>query len=428
MTYSGPKNIVIVGAGISGLAAADAITKSLADYAATGRALPPDLTVTVVEGEDQVGGRATTWDVNAIDPKEHPLRHHAGHTPHGIHFFWHSYRHFDAWTSDFPQAFSPAIPTSSYNMWVTPPDYPAGFDHEGALVPVHICNPRDPSSAWNPHARALLDAFLKRDSLIVKLETFVRTFLADDIAVDDWLAFLDLLFDEEHLSPFLRWGVFFGPIFAAQLGRVETNPTLKDLLGGRAPQDVEVGELMRPFFQTVIVERLRAAHAELAPLLEPDAQPTSVAPVDAALTAVRDTALRVAGGLLHGLQSIVGAATGGPSAHPLEHAIEAFLALILRDARVILDGAATFDPKSSGYLKNLYKAAFSSPFSFDLATAMRDIQMGHRNYECAKLQVFDGDDAQALWEHIKDRILARAPTVNVRFVLDTWVTRFDVDT
>src|SRR4051812_33056706 len=114
MAYSGPKDIVIIGAGIAGLAAADAITKSLVDFKRAGGAIPTGLRITVVEGESQVGGRATTWNVNDVDAAEHPHRHHAGHTPHGIHFFWHSYRHFEEWTADFKEVFSPETPTSTY--------------------------------------------------------------------------------------------------------------------------------------------------------------------------------------------------------------------------------------------------------------------------------------------------------------------------
>src|SRR3954464_14179219 len=112
MAYNGPKNIVILGGGIAGLAAADAVSEALHPYAVAGT-LPPGMSVTVVEGEAQLGGRATTWNMNgagALDPAEPPPRPPAGHSPHGIHFTWHSYEHFLRFARDSVAAgrFSPS--------------------------------------------------------------------------------------------------------------------------------------------------------------------------------------------------------------------------------------------------------------------------------------------------------------------------------
>src|SRR5690606_17942405 len=69
---------------------------------------------------------------------------------------------------------------------------------------------------------------------------------------------------------------------------------------------------------------------------------------------------------------------------------------------------AGHDPRASGYIKNILKAAFSSPYGLDVATAVRDAQFGLRNYEGAALQLFDGDDSTAVWRAIAERALARA--------------------
>jgi hypothetical protein len=422
-SYTGPKKIVIVGGGIAGLAAADAITAALLPFSRAGT-LPPDLEVTLVEAEADVGGRAMTWHVDDLDAAEHPWRHERGHAPHGIHFLWHSYRHFLEWTEDARHVFSPDRPTSTYNAWLAPPDIPGAFHDRAQVVAIHVCDPKDPATAWDPRARALLEAVQQKDAWVSSLERFVRRYLVKEVEVDDWLSFLDVLFDEEHLSPQLRWGMFFGPAFAAQLGRVETSAELKALLGGRAPQDIDVSELIAPFYESILVKRLRDASAALAPFFAGGPGPTSVAPIDALAGGARSAAFSISERAVRAVEHALGVAGLMPAA---ASAAFELLRLILRDAKAILDSATTFDPRRSAYLKNLYKAAFSSPFPFDLATAIRDVQMGFRNFETAKLQVFDGDDAQALWGHIRRRIEGRAAEgVPIRVLMSTWAKRIEV--
>ncbi len=421
MTYSGPKNIVILGGGLAGLAAADAVSEALLPYARAGT-LPAGMQVTLVEGEDQVGGRATSWDVGAVDPQEHPHRPHAAHTPHGIHFTWHSYRHFLRFTRDSSARFSPARPTSTYCAWLAPPDVPGEWHEPGRITALHVCDPQEPDLAWDPRARAILHAFKRGDAFVGALEAFVRRTLVRDVEVDDWLSFLDILFDEEHLSPILRWGLFFGPAFATQLGQVEVSAELRALLGGRPPQDVEVSELLKPFWQSVVVERLKNAHAALSPVLAPDHGPTSIAAVDGILIGIRDLALSLGEKVTGLFEGLVG---GGLS--DTQRAIVELFRLILRDARVILDTALDYDPRTSPYVKNVYKAAFSSPYAFDLASALRDVQLGHRSFQTAKLQVFDGDDAQAVWDDVKQRIEDRAAQgVPVVIRTGTWAKQIHV--
>jgi hypothetical protein len=424
VTYTGPKKIVIAGGGIAGLAAADAITAALEPFARAGT-LPAGIEILLVEGENEVGGRAMTWDVadpSTVSPTEHPNRHHAGKTPHGIHFLWGSYTHFLEWTADAQHVFSPTRPISTYCAWLTPPDLVGPVHGPGKVVALHVCDPKKPEEAWDPRAKAILEAFQRNDPWVSSLEKFVRDYLVRDVEVDDWLAFLDILFDERNLSPELRWGILFLPAMVAQLGRVEKSPELYALLGGRHPQEVEVSELIKPFYESILVDRIRAASAELAPFLVGTPGPTAVAPIDSAIAAVRGGTMKIAERFVRGAQNVldgVGLLPASGSA-----ALE-LTRLLLRDARVILDGASRFDPRRSGYTKNLYKAAFSSPYEFDLATALRDVQMGFRNHQTAKLQVFDGDDAQALWNHIKARIEARKALVpqgvDVTVKTNTWV-------
>ena len=399
--YTGPKHIVILGGGISGLAACDAVTAALEPYARAGT-LPAGMSVTLFEAEDQVGGRATTWTMDTVDPQEHPHRPFKGHTPHGIHFTWHSYRHFLAFTRGSASRFSPARPTSTYCAWLAAPDIPADWHAEGRITALHVCDPREPDLAWHDDAKVILRAFRRGDAWVGALETFVRRYLVREIEVDDWLSFLDILLDEKHLKPELRWGLLFGPAFAAQLGQVETSAELKAIFG-RAPQDVEVSELLVPFWQTFVLTRLAAAHAALAPFLGPEPGPTSIAPLDSLIIGARDLALSL-GSTVAGIAGKV----LGNAMSETQKSVLALMGLILRDARHILDNAKTFDPRSSSYLKNVYKAAFSSPFAFDLATALRDVQIGHRSFHTAQLQVFDGDDAQGVWDDVKKRIEARA--------------------
>jgi hypothetical protein len=413
MAYSGPQKIVILGGGIAGLAVADAISEALEPIKAAGQ-LPADLEITLVEGDEQVGGRAMTWKIEDTDPDEHPHRPLKGHTPHGIHFTWHSYRHFLRWTRDAQAHFSPTRPTSTYCSWLAAPDVPQKWHARGRIVALHVCDPQEPNTAWDPRTRAILEAFKRNDFWVGKFEDFVRTYLVKDVEVDDWLSFLDILFDEDNLSPQLRWGMFFGPAFAASIGQVETSQELKELLGGRAPQDVEVSELITPFFESIVMKRLVDANVALGYITQ---GPTSIAPIDALYVATRGAAFSVGGQLVKMIQGVLD--TAGVLSDAAKGAFE-LIQLIARDTRQILDEAATYDPKQSAYLKNLYKAAFSSPYAFDLATALRDTQFGFRNFQSAKLQVFDGDDAQAIWNTVRNRILARG-TVNIR--TNTWAKK-----
>lgn len=418
MAYTGPKKIVIAGGGIAGLAAADAITAALVPFAQSGT-LPPGIEILLVEGESEVGGRAMTWHVGSLDAAEHPARPHAAYAPHGIHFLWGSYTHFLAWIQGAPPVFSPDKPISTYCAWLTPPDLVGPVHGPGKVVALHVCDPKRPDEAWDPRTKAILEAFLRNDPWVSSLEKFVRDYLVRDVEVDDWLSFLDILFDERNLAPELRWGILLLPAMVAQLGRVEKSPELYALLGGRHPQEVEVSELIKPFYESILVERMRVASAELAPFLVGTPGPTAIAPVDSAIAAVRGGALKLAERVVLGAQSVLDGAGLLPAAGSA--ALE-LLRLLMRDARAILDGATRFDPRRSGYTKNLYKAAFSSPYEFDLATALRDVQMGFRNHQTAKLQVFDGDDAQRLWNHIRARIEARKPLgVDVTVKTSTWV-------
>ena len=102
-----------------------------------------------------------------------------------------------------------------------------------------------------------------------------------------------------------------------------------------------------------------------------------------------------------------GAASGLKTSTEDLRALAEFFLLLATDSVAIVSRALSYDPRSSGYLKNILKAAFSSPYGLDVATSMRDAQFGVRRYEGAVLQLFDGDDSRAAWEAIGARIEAR---------------------
>ncbi len=106
----------------------------------------------------------------------------------------------------------------------------------------------------------------------------------------------------------------------------------------------------------------------------------------------------------------------------------ALVALVARDTATMLARAATYHPKRSGYLKNILKAAFSSPYALDAATAIRDAQFGLRNYPGAMLRTFDGDDSRATFDAVRAMISTRIDGVRVRGgFLRAWAKRVECD-
>lgn len=420
MSYSGPKDIVILGGGIAGLAAADAITKALAEVS---EPLPPGLKVTLVEGEADPGGRAVSWSLADANVRAlHPNAPYGTFTPHGIHFAWHAYEHFfrlvdGLTTSSGASYLSPAEPVATYCAWLAPPDVPGGPLAPPRVVALHVTNPHRPDDAWDPRARALLRAFKDAAPGVEWLERFLQEHFRIDVEVDDWLSFADILFNEEHLSPQLRWGMFLAAAAMGEAGQIETNLWLEKLLGQK-PYDVELGALLTPFFEQVVVPRMRSAHDALAPYFGIDEATEPQPGLLESIAAQASSSLRTAaGGLVTAVRTRLGALLSGTPLEPVGDglddvadavtAVVALLRLLVQDAAQILAELPTYDPRRSGYLKNVYKAAFSSPFGLDVATGLRDLQFGHRNYRGARLQVFDGDDARGVWRGIRARIQKR---------------------
>src|SRR3954471_12173038 len=89
-SYVGPRKIVVIGGGIAGLAAADAISAALARYPGP---LPDGMSVTLIEGESAFGGRATSAPIDEVRSL-HPNAPRRVDVPHGVHFVWGSYAHF----------------------------------------------------------------------------------------------------------------------------------------------------------------------------------------------------------------------------------------------------------------------------------------------------------------------------------------------
>src|SRR5438552_18719547 len=100
--YAGPKRIVILGAGVSGVAASDALTTALAACPS----LPPGMKITLVEATEAPGGRARSFGIDGPS-KRHPQAPYGTSGPHGIHFIWGSYAHLKRLMGDLDARLSP---------------------------------------------------------------------------------------------------------------------------------------------------------------------------------------------------------------------------------------------------------------------------------------------------------------------------------
>lgn len=379
MQYSGPKRIVILGAGVAGLAAFDALCSALAAC----DSLPPGMRVTLVEAEDAAGGRAQSFPLDGPSSR-HPFAPYGTHGPHGIHFIWGSYAHLARLFGDLGARLSPAQGTATYCAWMAPPDLVGDESAPARIAAVHVCDPSRPETAWNARARRVLQAFLDEQPAVRAAETFLDRILGLHLSAHDLLSYMDILFDEENLGPELRWTLLFSRAMVAQLGAPETNPFLKLLLG-KAASDADIGELLQPLFFDHVVVRMKRAHRILLPLrlLSAGTWPRASKP------------LAYAKGPL-GLLGHAGAALD-------------LIELLARDAAKMLVRLPGYDPRASGFLKNALKAAFSNPYALDVGTMMRDAQFGLRSYEGALLRVFDGDDSRGMWEAIAQRAAAKLP-------------------
>jgi hypothetical protein len=354
--YTGPKRIVVVGAGVSGVAAFDALTAALAACPS----LPPGMKVTLVEATEAAGGRAQSFGLDGPSAR-HPRAPYGVSTPHGVHFIWGSYAHLKRLMGDLDAKLVPAIGTATYCAWMAPPDLTGD---RARIAPVHICDPDHPETAWNPRARKLLEAFAERGTLVKWAESLIDTLLGLHFTAHDLLCYMDILFDEENLGPELRWMLLFSRVIDAQLGEPESSPLLTRLLK-KAPYDADIGDLLHPLFHQHVMPRMKHARLALFPM-------------------------RIT-----------------PTGHP---ALD-LLGLLARDAAKLAATGLSWDPRASGFLKNALKAAFSNPYALDVGTVMRDAQFGLRSYEGAILRLFDGDDSRAIWEAIAERACARLPGI-----------------
>lgn len=374
---------MIVGGGLAGIAAFDAITESLASVPG----LPPGFSVTMVEGSDAgLGGRAIS-EATTGPSARHPFAPYDTHSPHGIHFVWGSYDHtYRLMGPALAPRLFPNPGTETYCLWLAPPDIPGDDTSESRVVGFHICNPKTPEQAWRPQARRVLRAFERASPASRVLEQLILRIFGIRIATDDLLSYMDILFDEENIGPELRWTMFLTGALTGAMGAPETNELLHKLLG-RAPQDAEIGELMRPLWSDWARGNLeRAARFLAPPLLVRGGAWGEVAPDDGPPTTLL-------GRLRNDAQ-----------------AIQDFVALLVRDAARVAVRGSYYDPRESGYVKNILKAAFSSPYGLDVATSVRDAQFGVQNHEGAVLQLFDGDDSRGVWEAIAARGEAKGPS------------------
>jgi len=386
--YTGPKNVVVLGGGLAGLAAVDALTKSLADHPGP---LPDDLRITLVEAEEHVGGRAGSRPLDADAHVLYPEAPWGTNTPHGLHFVWGSYAHLLDLLRGI-DILSPSVGTSTYCAWMAPPDVVGDV---GRVVAVHVCDPSRPGSAWRAPARRVLEAFARRGPMVDLFERVVRAVLDIDLEVRSLLSYMDIVFADDELGPELRWILFLTGALSGSLGEPERNPTLRKLLGGKSAADADIGEMMKPLFGDLLMSKMHRVRS-FRPL--------------ARLSALLDSGLTKADAVLRAFTGVpvFGALASRAADHVDDlNALADFLLLLALDAGRIVPNALAYDPRASGYLKNILKAAFSSPYGLDAGTSMRDAQFGVRRYEGAVLQLFDGDDPRAAWEAIARRIESR---------------------
>lgn len=389
--YKGPREIVVLGGGVAGLAALDALTAALDAHPGP---LPPGLRLTLVESEPRMGGRACSKPLDADAHVLHPHAPWGTNVPHGLHFVWGSYVHLLRMLEGTGTALTPEVGTSTYCAWMAPPDVPDDGSGKGRVVAVHVCDPSRPESAWNPRARKVLAAFARRGAAVAAFERVLRWSLNFDLHTGDLLSYMDILYAEEELGCELRWILLLTGALSGSLGYPEDSKLLASLLGGRRASDVDIGELMQPLFTSLVLPRMKRV-VGLAPLRLLRRGVES----KAALVEMLTGALSSAG--------LGGVAALGSATFDDLHAFVDLLLLLASDAARIVANGASYDPRRSGYLKNILKAAFSSPYALDVATSMRDAQFGVRRYEGAVLQLFDGDDSTAAWEAIAARIESR---------------------
>ena len=368
----------------------DALTSALAN--GPGGSL--GIEVTLVEAEAHMGGRAGSRPLDSDAHVEHPNAPWGTHTPHGMHFVWGSYTHLLELLGG-TSVLSPPVGTSTYCAWMAPPDLPGGLVTPARVVAVHVCDPSKPDLAWQPAARRILRAFARRGAVVAAFERIMKEVLSLDVEVSALLSYMDIVFAEDDLGAELRWILFMTGALSGGLGEPERSPLLKAILGGRRPSDVDIGELTKPLFADHVLPRLEGV--------------TRFGPLSRLCESVANGADKVESlaamlGALPAIGPII--AWGGERMEDL-HALADFLLLLGADAARIVAGAASYDPRASGYLKNILKAAFSSPYGLDVDTSMRDAQFGVRRYEGAVLQLFDGDDSRAAWEAIAQRIETR---------------------
>lgn len=382
--YRGPRKIVIVGGGLAGLAALDAVTAALASC----ETLPDGMSVTLLEAREALGGRASS-EVIAAPNDRHPFAPFQISAPHGIHFLWGGYTHtYRLIGPELSAKLTPRRGTSTYCLWMAPPDIPGDERSKGRIVALHVCDPSRPDDAWRAPARRILRAVRDNARAASLVEQLLLRVFGLRVRLSDLLSYMDVLFDEEHIGPELRWTMFLTGALAASMGAPETSQILRLLLG-KAPEDAEIGEMLQPVFDDWLRERL-AGVARATDLL----------------------------GLRTGSRSTsADERDRAPASGDTLRAVAEISGLIARDAARVAARGWSHDPRRSGYLKNVLKAAFSSPYGLDVATAMRDAQFGLRNYEGAVLQLFDGDDSTGVWRAVAERALARA-RANGRFVAE----------
>src|SRR5690606_1145039 len=131
---------------------------------------------------------------------------------------------------------TPARATGTYCLWLAPPDVPGDRHSPGHVVALHVCDPTKPDDAWRPGARAVLAAVQRYTQLARIFESLLSRVLGVRLVFDDLLSYMDVLFDEEHIGPELRWTMFLTGAVTATMGAPETNQLLRFLLR-RAPQD-----------------------------------------------------------------------------------------------------------------------------------------------------------------------------------------------
>lgn len=378
-----PLRVAVLGGGLAGLAAADALVASVRGYNRTFAAdrEPIALEVQLFQLGRELGGKAASVPIDLADSSMNPRQPVRFNMTHGLHFVW-GYPHFrDLLGPDLQRRWlSPPRGTSSYVTWLSDRDT---IDGESRLAVLNICDPERPDDARIPECRTLLHLYREVPELVHDLvETIMR------VDIRDFLHFGDIILNRRELSAVSRWMLLFGAITARRM----RDPEHAVIPGVR-------GRLQDEEYLAAISEARRrwidSLREEIDDLLGAVASPPKLGILDGLTELVGRTG--------HAMKAWARLLLRAPQAVSLSD-VAALVSLLAQDLYDLARAADELDFTKHAYLRVPLDAAFSSPFALDAATAIRDMKLGTRTYRDALVQVFDGDDPHAVVDAIAGRI------------------------